>query len=287
MIWKLGHCPIIGTRNRNFQEISFFNKGLIMTKRPSGGSENFAKVFRIMDAFSVDQPEQGIRDIAYLLELPASTVGRIMTQLRDVGILFQDPETRRYRLSSRVLRWAKVSQAGNSLRELGLPILKALSQSTGETATLSVPQGFRRMVLERIETEKPVRYVVNPGDFMPFHSGASGKILLAFMAEEKRLNIIAETGLPALTPNTITDSGKLLQELESIKKQGYAISHGERVPDVASIAAPVRDMNGEVIAAINISGPINRFNDELLNKYSKLVIEAAQELSGALGYYKD
>ena len=258
-----------------------------MVKHPEGESEKLAKVFLILDTFSVRQPEQGIRDIACQLELPASTIGRIMTQLRDVGILLQDPETRRYRLSFRVLRWAKVYQSGNSLRESGLSILKTLSQSSGETATLSVPQGSRRMVLERIETDQPIRYVMNPGDFMPFHSGASGKILLAFMPEEKRLNIIAETGLPALTPNTITDSEKLFQELENIRIRGYAISHGERVPDVASIAAPVRDMEGEVVAAINISGPINRFNDEVLNKYTALVIKAAQDLSEALGYFKD
>lgn len=248
-------------------------------------SGNLNKAFLILDAFTPQQPELGVREVAYMLRLPPSTVGRLMSHMRDIGVLMQNPDNRRYRLSYRVLRWARVAQSADELRERGLSILKKLNQTTGETATLTVPQGDRRMVLERVETEHPMRYVVTPGDLMPLHSGASGKVFLAFMPEEKRRQILAATGLTAYTANTITNSDLLEAELAAIRENDYAISKGERVPDVASVAAPVRNQNGVVVAAINISGPITRLTDEVLARFTNLVVEAAQELSRSLGYF--
>lgn len=254
--------------------------------RSTEESGSLVKALSILDAFTPAQPELGVREVAYMLELSPSTTGRLMTQLRDAGVLVQNPETRRYRLSYRVLRWARIVQSTDELREAGLVVLKKLNQSTGETATLSVPHGDHRMVLERIESEYAMRYVVTPGDLMPLHSGASGKVFLAFMPEERRNQILSSTKLTAYTPNTITDRDRLEQELEVIRRREYAISRGERVSDVASVAAPVRNQNGDVVAAINISGPITRLQEDVLERHASFVLAAARELSEALGYFK-
>jgi IclR family KDG regulon transcriptional repressor len=251
-----------------------------------GESGKSMKAFLILDAFSPAQPELGVREVSHILNLPSSTVGRLMTQMRDDGILTQNQKTRRYRMSYRVMHWARVAQSTNELRERGLVILERLNQSTGETATLSVQHGEHRMVLERIETDHPIRFVITPGDLMPLHSGASGKIFLAFMSEERRNQILGTTGLTPYTANTITDRQKLEQELADIRQKEYAISRGERVADVASIAAPVRDETGEVVAAINISGPITRLTDCVLEQCAVQVLSAARELSRALGHYQ-
>jgi IclR family transcriptional regulator, KDG regulon repressor len=242
------------------------------------------KAFLILDAFTPEQPELGVREIARLVKLPPSTVGRILVTLRDCQVLLQNTDTQQYRLGSRVIRWARSSQQANGLRELGLPILKALNQSTGETATLSIIQGTNRLVLERVESSHAMRYVINPGDVMPLHSGASGKVFLAFMDASQRDAVLRSTSLPAYTENTITDRTRLMKELAQIKLNGYATSVGERVPDAASVAAPVFNAAGEVIATINISGPITRLNQEHLKKYQEHVISASQELSRALEY---
>lgn len=268
------------------QCLDIWDKGHRMSNTSLDENPSVKKYFLVLDVFSVQQPELGVREIAHQLNIPSSTAGRIAIQLRDIGVLSQDQKTQKYRLNSRVLKWARVFQSTSKLRELGLPVLRQLNNSTGETATLTIPYGEFRMILERIESEHTMRYVVNPGDLMPLHSGASGKIFLAYMSELQRKLILSSTGLPPFTKNTITDPVLFEQELNKIAINGFAISRGERVADVVSAAAPVRDANGDVIASINVSGPTARIDENSLLKFADLVMSAAMQLSQSLGYYK-
>ncbi len=245
------------------------------------------KVFQVLDTFTPEQPELGVREIARRLQLAPSTVGRILVELSKAQVVVQNPQTQRYSLSARVLRWARASQQLNSLRQMSLSILQALNQSTGETATLSILQGKNRLVLERVESPYAMRYVINPGDILPLHSGASGKIFLAFMDQKQREEILSDTGLPSFTDNTITDRQKLEEELRKIRQQGYAISIGERVRDTASVAAPVFNTRGEVVASISISGPLTRLNVQQLELYKDKVIQACRELSQVMSDFSD
>ena len=116
------------------------------------------------------------------------------------------------------------------------------------------------------------------GRITPWHAGAAGKLHLAFLPKEKIQKILSQ-GLPRYTERTITDPALLLQELEQIRKQGYAFTIGELDPGVAAITAPIFDARQNVVAAISIGGPASRFTDERLPTLIREVRWAAQEIS--------
>jgi DNA-binding IclR family transcriptional regulator len=120
---------------------------------------------------------------------------------------------------------------------------------------------------------------------MPYYASASGKVMLAFMPSQQQKSIVKNTPMERLTPNTTTDPKVLFQELEVIKKQGYALSEGERVEGVSCVAAPIFEPAGRVIGGITISGPVTRFSEQKIKDYAKLIMRATRELSTSMGYH--
>jgi DNA-binding IclR family transcriptional regulator len=162
--------------------------------------------------------------------------------------------------------------------------MEELHQATEETVHLDIPDGMTRICIERIESPHRLRWVARIGERMPYYASASGKVLLSFMAAEQKDAILKGTPLERLTPNTVTDPKVLAQEMEDIKKRGYAISQGERVDGVSCVAAPIFEAAGKIIGAITISGPTTRFSDQKIKQYGKLLIRATRDLSTSMGY---
>ncbi len=119
---------------------------------------------------------------------------------------------------------------------------------------------------------------------MELHTGAAGKVLLAFAPPEVQAKVLNKGTLKKLTPNTITDPEKLARELEAIRRRGYAFSAGERVSDVWSVTAPVFDHEGKICGAIGITGPAYRIPKRLQLKYKEIVVQESLELSRRLGW---
>jgi len=118
---------------------------------------------------------------------------------------------------------------------------------------------------------------------MPLHAGASSKILLAYLPAEEQDRIM-ERGLPRYTENTITDPIQLKKELAGIREKGYAYSDQELDSAAKAIAAPIRDHSGKAIAGLSLAGSVDRFNEENLERYIRLVKECADKISKVLGY---
>ena len=122
------------------------------------------------------------------------------------------------------------------------------------------------------------------GKRAPLHCTALGKVLLAFLPEEERKKILEQKELPRLTDNTITDRNKLEKELSKIQKQGFALDQEENEKDVRCIAAPIRNYQGRVIAAVSISGPAFRIDKKVQNNLKEALIETSTKISKRLGY---
>jgi DNA-binding IclR family transcriptional regulator len=120
---------------------------------------------------------------------------------------------------------------------------------------------------------------------MPYYASASGKVMLAFMPLQQQKAIVKSTAMERLTPNTTTDPKVLFQELEVIKKRGYAVSEGERVEGVSCVAAPIFEPAGKVIGGITISGPMMRFSEQKIKEYAKLLMRVTGQLSASMGYH--
>jgi DNA-binding IclR family transcriptional regulator len=195
-----------------------------------------------------------------------------------------DAESHHYKLGSRILSLSKVYERSNNLISLARPVMRHLANHTGESASLFVVDGLKRLCLAREEGTFSIRYNIVEGQRMVLYAGAGGKVLLAFGPEELRRKILAKNHLKQLTPTTIKDPKDLAKELEAIRRQGYASSYGERDAEVAALAAPIYGHDGKVCAALSIAGPINRFSPEHNVKHLKILLASAEQLSQMLGY---
>jgi IclR family KDG regulon transcriptional repressor len=244
---------------------------------------SLVRALAILDTFSIVEPELGVREIARRTGITSSTIGRICSALHDAGVLSQNPENRKYRIGPKVLQWAWVFEQTVNLRDIVLPVMEELRGITKETISLYIVQGHHRMCIEWLRSPHSMRYDTRPGELMPLHCGAGGKALLAHLNDERREIALQPENLISYTDSSITNRSEIERELEKIREQGFAISQGEFVEGVVSIASPICDSDGKVIAAISISGPRARIKEHECEQYSRLILEAAQKISLELG----
>lgn len=243
-----------------------------------------AHLCEILDCFSVDKPEIGVREIARMTGLTTSTVGRLMTAMKERGILNQNAATRGYSLGIRLLTWTGVYLTSLDIRTIAQPIMSELQQVTQETISLYLRDGHDRVCVERLESPQTVRIVARLGRRLPLYAGSAGKAILAYLTDTMIKDIVEASSLTPFTARTITDPVVLHEELEKVRQKGYAFSHGEWIQDASGVAAPIFGPNREVIGALTISGPSQRFTRETIEKYAREVVASAQDISRQMGF---
>jgi len=248
-------------------------------------TQTLIRAVMILDCFTQDRPELGVREVARMVDLSSSSTGRIMAGMKDLGILSQNPSTRMYSVGPRVLTWAGVYLATSDLRNVAYPYLEELHNSTRETISLYILDGNERVCIERLESTQNVRFVApRIGRHLPLHAGSAGKVMMAFLTEKRREELLTSGSLVQLTEKTIVTPEVLRTELDRIRIDGYAISNGEWILDASGIAAPIFDRFGEVLAALTISGPTQRFTQDVFPGYIQAAVRVAQQISAGLGF---
>ncbi|MBQ6502474.1 MAG: IclR family transcriptional regulator [Flexilinea sp.] len=243
------------------------------------------RIFSLLDCFSVENPDLGVREAARMLNISPSSCGRLLGELRDEGILIQNTESRTYSLGGRVIRWAEVYSESSDLRKKAFPFMEDIYRQTNETVTLYTAEEFDRVCVERIESRKTVRVSEPIGTRINIFTGSGGKSILAFRTEEEIEHVFeyARTLPKYEKENDYFD--QLQNEFQIIRKQGFAISHGEWQTDASGIGAPIFNDRGIPIGSISISAPTQRFlNEEILRSYSKILVQNVKRISRELGY---
>ncbi|MFW6135327.1 MAG: IclR family transcriptional regulator [Chloroflexota bacterium] len=240
------------------------------------------RLVEIIDSFSSSEPAWTLTGLSRRLDVPKSTLHRFLVSLEAHGILRQDEESKRWCLGYRLLVWGKLAEESTPLHQIARPVMQDLVSDTGETALLTVYASREVICVEKAETSHPVRLALDAGSRRPPHAGASSKILMAHLPEGEVEAIIREQGLPRLCVNTITDAEELKKELARIREQGYARSYQETDQGAWGIATPIRDWQGEVVAAIGIAGPTSRFGEEVAQAYVSRCKQAADRISSSL-----
>ncbi|MED3717857.1 IclR family transcriptional regulator [Geobacillus thermodenitrificans] len=240
---------------------------------------------RILRLFSTETPELGVTEIARRLELHKTTVHRLITVLEKEGFVEQNKKTRKYRLGLSVLHLSGIVDLHTEIFKDALPVLNALMKKTTEAVHLSVLEDDRVVYLYKIECPHPVRLLSHIGRSNPCTCTSSGKVILAFSPKTIVENIV-DRGLPKYGPNSVTDRNEFIRQLAAIRQQGYAVCIDELHEGATSIAAPVRDYSGEVIAAVSIIGPNQRITQANIPQLVRLACQAARDISSLLGYYE-
>lgn len=224
----------------------------------------------------------GVTEIAQALGLSKAVVYRILTSFRAKGFVEFDEATRRYALGPRVLHLGLAYMNRLDVRSLARPVLERLSRETDETATLSLRTGSTRVYVDQVTPDRDVKMVVQLGQQVPLHAGASSKAFLAFLGPEEQAEYLARP-LDRLTKLTVTNPRALQKELAEIRERGWAASLGERMDGAGSVAAPILGHDGQPAAVISICGPVERFRDEAAQA-STLLKQACLDLSRQLGH---
>jgi IclR family acetate operon transcriptional repressor len=237
---------------------------------------------RVLEEVATQQPV-GVSDLTLRLQLPKSTVQRALGSLHAAGWLRPaGSEPRRWLVTSRALHVGLRAAGELGLRDAAIPVMEELLRRTDETIHLMVPEGTKMVLIERLETPKPVRIVIPLGGSAPIHASSNGKAFLASSRREDVERLLPPT-LPGYTETTTLNRSDLLSELEKVRLRGDAINSAEWRDDICAVAAPILCPEGAPIASISISTPINRMPEELQPTYGALVQRAAQNISQALG----
>lgn len=244
--------------------------------------QSVLRSLRVLEAVAENQPI-GVADLARLLELPTSTVQRILVTLREAGwIAPTDDVLTRWSMTARALAVGQKSTHGQSLIEASAAPIRALRDKTQETIHLAVPDGTERMVIiDRADSEQAIRTYIAIGHSSPIHATASGRSVLAALPDSALEEVIGR-GLPAVTDRTITDPAQLRERIAAVRSTGYAVVLGENRPQISAIAAAVLDPASRPVAAVAISMPALRYNDALPATWGVLAVSTAKEIANSL-----
>jgi IclR family transcriptional regulator, KDG regulon repressor len=254
--------------------------------RPQGFTARLSSVgnaARVLKEFSRTDRELGVTQLARRLDLAVSTVHRLLVTLCAEGLLERGEGSGTYRLGLKMYELGVTVFPNLDLHEAARPVLASLRQSTGETVQMGVLDYLEVVYIERLESPQTLRMFNQAGHRLPAHATSTGKVLLAHLPTEVLEQRLREWRPERLTPYTVTDRGVLLAQLHRVAERGWAQNLEEGALGAASVAAPVRDEAGTVIAGISVVGPVERAH-AALRRHRAAVVDAASLISTRLGY---
>jgi DNA-binding IclR family transcriptional regulator len=232
------------------------------------------KVMTILDAFTPGDIGLTLTEICLHAGLPLATGHRLIGELTGGGFL-QRRADGSYEIGIRLWRIGAQASAAAGLRELALPHMEDLYEATHENVQLAVLRDGKALYLERLRGSRSVPIVTRVGAELSLHATGVGKVLLAFAPAEAAESAIAE-GLVGHTPHTITDPERLRMHLQEIRRRGFAVAREEMTLGSCSVAAPVRDADQRVAAALSI---VARNSTADPRRLAPAVVTAARALS--------
>lgn len=243
-----------------------------------------ARGLALLEALSAaDRPQTGAalcRDSG----LPRTSVHDLLHTLVALGYAREaDPDRHTYGIGPKVLALSHGYLAGVDLVGEADRAVRRLSDETGETVQVAILEGTDALYIAKADSRNALRLVSAVGRRLPAHLTGVGKALLAQLPDDELDGLFPSPMLPTMTPNSIGRVSKLRRVLAEVRTTGLAYDSCESNPDVACVAAPIRDHLGQGVAAISISVPIMRWTDEYAERLSGMVRRAADDLSRTLG----
>jgi DNA-binding IclR family transcriptional regulator len=257
-------------------------------RRGAGRSEtrrlsSVATAIALLKAFSEDEVEIGVSSLARRLGVAKSTVHRLAVTLVSEGMLEQNPENEKYRLGIALFGLGALVRRRMDVSTEARPHLFALRESTRESVHLAILDRAEIMYVYNLESTQAIRMRSDIGVRKPAFCTAEGLAMLAFQPPAL-IDEIVRRGLRPRTPKTRTSAQEFRAALDRVRRDGYAIEDEESEAGMRSVAAPIRNGAGEVIAAVGLAGPVQRLSDETLARYAPEVVRAAETISVRIGY---
>jgi DNA-binding IclR family transcriptional regulator len=247
---------------------------------------SLAKCFQVLEALNTAGRAVGLTELAQLAGLDRSGVQRVTHTLRVLGYLRQDPATKAFRLSGRMLEFGHTVLTTNHVRERAQPHLEALNRRTSETVNLMELEGQEIVYVSRFPSLHAVSVDLHVGSRLPAHCTAAGRAILAWMEPSEALALLKSAPRISMTQFTITDLTGLREALQSARTQGYAVNDQEAFIGDISVAAPLLDPQGRPLGAVNIAVPSPRWQlQQVLDRLVPHLLRTVASVNKELKYF--
>ncbi|MGI6451731.1 MAG: IclR family transcriptional regulator [Desulfitobacteriia bacterium] len=238
----------------------------------------------ILEVLAKSEEPIGVTEIGNRIGLHKSTVHRILRTLCYRGYVEKEKERERYRLGIKIVELGVRFFNDLEIRKVAANFLADLAKSFDEVVHLVLPDDGEVVYIDKRESSQLVGLHSKVGRRAPMHCTAVGKSILSTMPEEEVRAILKTKGMPGFTHKTITDPDLLLEQLEEVKKKGYAMEAEENEIGILCLGTPIFDYSGRAIAAISVSGPVNRMKEKGTERIGEEIKKAGQEISAKFGY---
>lgn len=257
---------------------------------PSTSRETSAKGLRLVGKtvevlnHLTDRGELTIVHLADLTGEPRSSLYRLLRRMEELHLVEATGSRGYFRLGTQLLHWGTAARSGRDVRTRALPTMERMREQTGLTVYLVVDRSGTGVCIERLGGVRVASQVLQLGGSLPLHTGASPRALLAFGPESGWQRYVDTYGLTRLTARTPGTSEELFELLRREREQGYTVNNEHVTAGIAAIGAPIYDHEGDVIAAVSVSGLLGDVVGENTDEVGGLVVAAAREISMSMGW---
>jgi DNA-binding IclR family transcriptional regulator len=251
------------------------------------GIQSVYRTLSLLSLFGRRHPHLGVTEISRKMDLPKGTVHGFVRTLSNMKYLQQDPTTRKYHLGLKIYELGAILADSLEINQKATIPTRQLVYRTHLTARIAVWDGDSALITLIIDSQYDYSFVRQIGPRIPAYCSAVGKALLAFLGRQELSDYLDQTELVRHTSNTITQKEKLLRELEEIRRRGYSKDREESTPGLACIAAPIFGRDGNLEAAISLSGDPDRVLGKQMKELVHLLVKTAREISRSMGYFSE
>ncbi|MEH7485000.1 IclR family transcriptional regulator [Neobacillus drentensis] len=258
---------------------------MVSEEKEKYSANSLVRGLEIIKLFNEEQSSLSLSEIAKQLGVSRTVPYRLLFTLQNMGYLSQDENTKHYKLSPKVLELGFSYLNSLKFPEIAQPYMEKLRDEIGASCHLSILDGQEVVYVG----SAPVRGVsainVNIGMRLPAHATANGKLLLAYQSKESLRQMFHVSNLTPYTDKTLITPSEFQQQLETIRQKGYSMTSGEFHPGIRSVAAPIFDRTGEILAALNVVATESAYQEDFMDKISlPKVLEVSHLLSNYMGY---
>lgn len=242
------------------------------------------KGIAVLEAVASATDGISVKRLVEITGLDRATVHRVLRTLLEDGLV-QRAERGAYSVAPRGVALGLALSSNRQLGAAAMPTMRRLMEATGETVTIAVLDDTEVLYVERLPARKMLSVNLAVGSRLPAYCTSHGRAILAFMPREEALDVLCRSDLRRRTPRTIVSIDKLLDALDTVRRQGWALGNAELEPELRAVAAPIRGPDGMPVAAINVAVPGMSVGLEAFRRHLvPPLLVAAEELSGQLGF---
>ena len=245
---------------------------------PKNLNQSIIKAFTLLDAFTTDKKEWGVRELATKSDYNKSTTYRLLSTLVSLQVVQQN-ENEKYSLGSKLFELGNRVSLYQSLINATKIAIRDIALEIQETVLYGVIKDHQVFYINKAESVQGLKISTSVGSYQPIHATAIGKVLAAFSSDAKQQNLLKLINFNSYTKNTIINKNNFITELKKIKTQGYALDLEEFELGLVCVAIPVFNNNNKLIGSISASGPSSRFELKNVKNYITILKNGAHKIN--------